>query len=248
VQNTLEKHVKIFDTEQELAEKFAEEIFVMSEDYRSEKKRFNIALSGGRTPKILFTALAKKFGKIITWSNIHLFWGDERCVPFGDFESNYFMTKLSLIDHIIIPKENIHRIKGENEAQKEAERYANEILANISPDNELPSFDLMILGIGEDGHTASIFPDQLELIESDKICEVSVHPVSNQKRITLTGKVINNSKSICFMATGESKSKIVSEIVMEWGTSSSYPAYYIQPNNGELNWYLDKLAATLLRD
>ena len=244
----MEKQIKIFDSEQELSDKFSEEIFVMSEDYRSEKRQFNIALSGGRTPKTLFTVLAKKFGKIITWSNIHLYWGDERCVPFGDYESNYFMTKLSLIDHIIIPKENIHRIKGENDAQQEAERYANEILANVRIENGLPSFDLTLLGLGEDGHTASIFPDQLELIESSKICEISVQPVSNQKRITLSGKVINNSTDICFLVTGESKSKIVSEIILEWGVSTSYPAYYIHPVIGEVNWYLDKLAAKLLNE
>jgi 6-phosphogluconolactonase len=244
----LEKQVKIFDSEHELAEKFAEEIFVMSEDYRSEKKMFNIALSGGSTPKTLFSVLANKFGKIITWSNINLYWGDERCVPFGDYESNYFMTKLSLIDHIIIPKENIHRIKGENEPHREAENYANDILTNVKIENDLPSFDLTLLGIGEDGHTASIFPDQLELIESNKICEVSVHPGNLQKRITLSGKVINNSANIYFLATGESKSKIVSEIILEWGISSSYPAYYIHPVNGEVNWYLDKLAAKLLHE
>jgi len=242
----LEKQVKIFDTEQELAEKLAEEFFVMSEDYRSEKKHFNISLSGGRTPKTLFTTIAKKFGKIITWNNIHLFWGDERCVPLGDYESNYFMTKLSLIDHIKIPKENIHRIIGENEPHLEAQKYSNEILTNVRIENDLPSFDLMLLGIGEDGHTASIFPDQLELMESNKICEVAVHPVSHQKRITLSGKVINNSENVFMLATGESKSRIVSEIISEWGISISYPAYYIHPVKGEVIWYLDKLAAKLL--
>jgi 6-phosphogluconolactonase len=244
----LDKQVKVFDTELELAEKFAEEIFVMSEDYRSEKMRFNIALSGGSTPKTLFTVLADKFAKIISWSNIHFYWGDERCVPFGDYESNYFMTKLSLLDLISIPKENIHRIKGEFETYREAERYSDEILSNIRIENGLPSFDLTLLGIGEDGHTASIFPDQLELLESNKIYEVSFHPVSKQKRITLTGKVINNSANIYFLATGESKSKIVSEIILEWGISSSYPAYYIHPVKGEVNWYLDKYAAKLLHE
>src|ERR1035437_2538870 len=132
------------------------------------------------------------------------------------------MTKLSLIDHIIIPKVNIHRIKGENEPHREAERYANDILTNVKIENDMPSFDLTLLGIGEDRHTASIFPDQLELIESNKVCEVSVHPGNLQKRITLSGKVINNSTNIYFLATGESKSKIVSEIILEWGISSSY--------------------------
>jgi 6-phosphogluconolactonase len=246
--HVLEKQVKIFDTELELAEKLAEEIFVMSEDYLSEKRRFNISLSGGRTPKTLFAAIVKRFGKIITWNNIHLFWGDERCVPFGDYESNYIMTKLSLIDHVGIPNENIHRIIGENEPHLEAERYSNEILTNVRIENGLPSFDLMLLGIGEDGHTASIFPDQLELMESNKICEVSVHPVSLQKRITLSGKVINNSKNVLILATGESKSRIVSEIILGWGISSSYPVYYIHPVKGEVSWYLDKLAANLLHE
>lgn len=235
--------IKISSTAERAAESLAEDFFRMSEDYYHTNKIFYLALSGGNTPQIFFNELVEKYKERIQWKNIYFFWVDERCVPPTDIGSNYGMTKQSLFDKIQIPAENIYRILGENDPSKEAERYSS-VIKNIIPErNNLPSFDLIILGMGNDGHTASIFPNQLYLINSEKICETAIHPFTFQKRITLTGKVINNSSRITFFVTGENKSKILTEILNPSDRPSPFPAAYIKPVNGKLSWYLDKDAA-----
>ncbi|MCX6175724.1 MAG: 6-phosphogluconolactonase [Ignavibacteriales bacterium] len=235
--------IKIFSTTENAAECLAEDFFRMSEEYLRNKKNFYVALSGGNTPKIFFNKLVEKYKKKIKWENICFFWTDERCVQPTDSDSNYRMTKQYLLDKIQIPAENIYRIQGENDQLKEAERYSS-VIKNIVPErNNLPSFDLTMLGIGSDGHTASIFPDQLHLIKSERICETAIHPLTFQKRITLTGTIINNSSQIIFFVTGKNKSKVVSDIINSAQISNSFPAAYIKPINGKLNWYLDKDAA-----
>ncbi len=141
------------------------------------------------------------------------------------------------------PKENIHRIKGENNPEEEAIRYAGEIKENLNFRGDNPVFDLVILGLGEDGHTASIFPDELELFEDERICAVATHPLSGQKRITITGKVLNNANRVFFLVTGASKSLRISEIMNDDEAAKLLPAYYISPTNGELIWFIDEAAA-----
>jgi len=216
-------------------------------DYLCEKQlqvnRLNIALSGGSTPKILFEVLIQKYSNKIEWSKFHFYWGDERCVPPTSGESNYGMTYEYLLQHLDIPEENIHRVLGENSPSEEAIRYGNLITENLPSINGLPQFDLIMLGLGEDGHTASIFPHQMELITSKEVCSVAEHPTSGQKRITLTGSVINNAKEVCFLVTGEPKAQKVNEILNITGACERYPAAYIKPTHGELIWLLDKAAA-----
>ncbi len=235
--------IKIFSTAESAAESLSEVFFRMSEDYYHNNKILYVALSGGNTPQIFFNKLVEKYKEKIQWKNICFFWTDERCVPPTNSDSNYGMTKQYLIDKIQIPGKNIYRIEGENDPLKEAERYSS-VIKNIIPErNKLPSFDLIMLGMGNDGHTASIFPDQLHLIRSEKICDTAVHPLTFQKRITLTGTIINNSSNIIFYVTGKKKSKIVADIFSNSDKSISYPAAYIKPVNGKLSWYLDKEAA-----
>jgi 6-phosphogluconolactonase len=239
----LKTNIKIFSTPEKIAEELAGDLSVQFKLSASDKKPYNLAVSGGETPRTLFSEMAKqKFN----WEYIHFYWADERCVPPGSPESNYGMTKEYLFDKINIPQNNIHRIKGEDEPKKEAESYSNEILKNISIGNELPSFDCILLGIGDDGHTASIFPNQLHLLTSDKICEVAYHPVTNQKRITLTGKIINNAATVIYMVTGAKKANTVFEILKN--NNKTYPASNINTNFGNLYWYLDKDAAMQLND
>ena len=235
--------IKIFSTTEKAAESLAENFFRMSEDYLHDKKNFYVALSGGNTPQIFFNKLVEKYNNRIQWKNIYFFWTDERCVPPTDNDSNYGMTKQYLLDKIQIPAKNIYRIQGENDPLKETERYSSVIKKIIPERNNLPSFDLTMIGMGSDGHTASIFPDQLHLIKSEKICETAIHPLTFQKRITLTGTIINNSSQIIFFVTGKNKSKVVSDIIDSSQISSSFPAAFIKPINGKLNWYLDKDAA-----
>ena len=174
---------------------------------------------------------------------MHFFWGDERCVPPDHSESNYKMTSDHLLTKIEIPDKNIHRVKGEIEPQSEADRYAAEIKNLVAVEGDLPKFDLVMLGMGEDGHTASIFPHQMHLLQSENICEVATHPESGQKRITLTGKVINNAAQVVFLVTGKSKAEKMFEILEQQGRWKDYPATYIQPHNGSLTWFLDRTAA-----
>jgi 6-phosphogluconolactonase len=158
------------------------------------------------------------------------------------------MAKKLLLDNIDIPESNIHRIKGEEEPGHEALRYSDEIISNVPFENGLPSLDLVMLGLGEDGHTASIFPNQIQLINSDKICDVSVNPYTNQKRITLTGTIINNAKTILFIVSGSKKKEIVYKILNKSDGYKVLPASNINPVFGETQWMLDADAAALLNN
>jgi 6-phosphogluconolactonase len=242
----LDPIIRIFQTPEELAEEFASDIVSGIMAAFHKEKHFTIALSGGSTPQKLFSVLAEELNGSIPWKNVHIFWGDERCVAPEDQQSNYKLAKEYLLDKIDIPAANIHRIKGENDPVAESGRYANEIREFVKPENGIPKFDLVILGMGTDGHTASIFPDQQGLLNSDKICEVSVHPVSSQKRITLTGKVLNNSALLAFLVTGKKKAWLVSEILTKAKEAHNYPAAQIKPENGKLEWLLDEEASIYL--
>ncbi len=209
----------------------------------SKKGKINIAISGGNTPKLLFEVLAENYKNKIDWMNVNFYWVDERCVPPADPESNFGMTHKNLFSKVKIPEDNVYRILGENDPKDEAVRYSEVLKNNLEIKNNFPEFDLMLLGIGDDGHTASIFPDQMKLLNSQDVCAVATHPSSGQKRITLTGRVINNSKRVYFLVTGKSKSEVVKDILEKKNDYLKYPAAHIKPTDGDLNWYLDKEAA-----
>ncbi len=233
--------VRIFKKPKRVYDAIAKEILKLTRN--SNQEIINIALSGGNSPKGLFNRLSDKYSDKIAWERIHFWWGDERCVSPDDEESNYKMTKISLFSNIAIPEKNIHRIHGEANPEEEAIRYSQEIEKNIKFRGQNPVFDIVILGLGEDGHTASIFPDQLELIDSNKNCAVTKHPLSSQKRITLTGKAINNANQIYFLVIGTSKAMRISEIMNDNEAAKLLPAYYISPINGRLIWFIDEEAA-----
>lgn len=236
--------IKVFKDGKQVAVAFAEYLVNL---IRSKKGKIFIALSGGSTPKVLFGLLAEEaYKNKIDWSKVHLFWGDERCVAPDHADSNYKMTYEQLLSKINIPKENVHRVLGENNPEEEAVRYSKEISSLLPKDNDLPVFDLVMLGMGDDGHTLSIFPHQMQLLESDKICEIATHPQSGQKRVTLTGTIANNAKVLTFLVTGKNKAEKILEITKQQKDWNKYPASYINPSNGELYWYLDEDAAELI--
>jgi 6-phosphogluconolactonase len=241
----LDKIVKIFPSPFELAMNFAEEMVVMIAAAVKNAIPFTIALSGGTTPVLLFKALNENFAESIDWKYVHFFWGDERCVPPDNDESNYGMAQRKFLSSIEIPSGNIHRIRGEDDPENEAARYSIEILSSVRNRDRLPLFDLVILGLGEDGHTASIFPGRTELFDSDKICEVALHPVTGQKRITLTGRVINNADNVTFLVTGKTKAEIVEKMFKKDSSVVNFPASFIVPVYGKLNWYIDRDAGIL---
>lgn len=226
------------DTKNGVAEKFI--TFLI--DLSKTKDTITIALSGGSTPKIVFDELAEKY-QDLDWSKFHFYWGDERCVPPTDSDSNYKMTVDHLLSKINIPLENIHRIKGENPPKEEAERYSNVLETQLSMEEGVPQFDLIILGMGDDGHTASIFPHEIELWNSNHWCEVATHPDSGQKRVSITGAIINNAKTVAFLVTGDSKKEKVKTIFNNEEGYLQYPASLVAPTSKDLHWFLDASAA-----
>lgn len=232
--------LKIYKDKNEVAQQFSA-YFV---ELVKGKPNFHVALSGGSTPKIVFDVLADKFSDIIDWNKIHFYWGDERCVPPTDDDSNYKMTLEHLFSKIDIPETNIHRILGENDPISEAMRYANLLEINLDRVEGTPQFDLVILGMGDDGHTASIFPYEIELWNADDHCVVATHPDSGQKRVSINGEVINQAKEVAFLVTGSGKAEKVTAILEKRESFETYPASLVNPNSGNLTWFMDEDAAS----
>ncbi len=212
-------------------------------------KKLNIALSGGTTPRAFFERIAEdqQNQHEIPWNLVHFFWVDERCVPPSDAESNYGMTQSALLSRITLPESNIHRIHGENDPEEESLRYSHEIEINVKSEAGLPIFDWVFLGIGNDGHTASIFPGRTDLLNDMSICRAVMHPFTGQGRITLTGKPIIHAKKLTFLVTGESKSLVVGQIINKEPAASGYPAACIARSRQDVEWYLDASAATYIK-
>lgn len=231
--------IKISETKEKVAQEFSEYFKVLAQS----EQPIHVALSGGSTPKIIFDYLAAHLGKEINWKNFHFYWGDERCVPPSDAESNYKMTVDHLLSKIDMPEENIHRVLGEANPDEEAVRYGKVIDRNLSKVDGIPQFDLVMLGMGDDGHTVSIFPDSIELWDSPENCVVATHPDSGQKRVTITGKLVNAAKAITFLVTGAGKAEKVKEIFKKEEGYKKYPASLVQANQGKLIWFMDQDAA-----
>ena len=240
----VDRIIKIFPTPLELAEAFALDLINHIRETEKSHKPVTIAISGGSTPVMLFSVLAGKFATPVFWKDVHFFWVDERCVPPDDPDSNYGMSCRYLLDKIDIPDTNIHRIRGEEDPETEAARYSEEIIRYTRSLNNLPVFDHIILGMGEDGHTASIFPGNQELLYSEKVYDAAIHPVSGRKRITITGKVINNADYITFLITGQSKAWIIEQIIKK---KAKFPASFIIPGHGRITWLLDEKAGEFIK-
>jgi 6-phosphogluconolactonase len=226
-----------------LAEELAGWFFAQVHENNDNSKLFFIAISGGSTPVLFFNHLAAKYGHRINWEQIHIFWADEKCVPPTQNESNFKNAQINLLSKIGIPEVNIHRIKGENDPEKEVARYADEIASIVPAFEEIPRFDLVLLGMGDDGHTASLFPGQESIIFSGNLVEASENPKTKQKRITLTPYCINNAAKVVFQITGLAKSAMVNEITQNVKSAFDYPAKQIKPSKGDLYWFLDTGAA-----
>ena len=237
-------NLTIFENPAALADRVSDRL--MEQISKSSGRRFDLAISGGSTPNFLFSALASKYPDSVLWQKTHFWWVDERMVPSDDPESNFGTVQKLLISKIDIPENNIHHIHGQADPKRESDYYADQIQQEVPSENGSPLFDLILLGMGEDGHTASIFPEQIELMNSDRICEVAHHPVTNQARITLTGRVINNAAGVWFLVTGVGKAKRVAEIIHRTKNAPQLPASYIDPVHGELCWFLDEPASSSL--
>lgn len=232
----------IFSTPEDTARAVAELLLVKSKEKNKKSIPLNVALSGGSTPKLLFQVLSNEYIDKIDWDLIRLFWVDERCVQPTHSESNYGMTYDNLLKNVPIPNSNIFRMYGEANPENEALRYAQVLENQLPIKNNTPLFDLILLGMGDDGHTASIFPTNIGLLNSTKLVENSVHPNTKQQRITLTGKIINAADQVVFMITGTNKAGVLYQILNKKPGFETYPASYICSSNGEVDFYLDENA------
>jgi 6-phosphogluconolactonase len=206
--------------------------------------RFVIALSGGSTPKQIYARLAEAdYQTRVDWSKAHIFFGDERCVPPDDAKSNYRMTRAAWFDHAALPAENIHRIRGEDEPALEALRYEQEI-ARLFRTNHFPAFDLILLGMGDNGHTASLFPGTAALRETTRWVVPQYVEVMQTWRVTFTASLINAAHHVAFLAEGAGKAQMLWNVLQGTYQPDVLPSQLIQPTNGELHWLVDAAAAS----
>lgn len=242
----MSQSINVFPSRELLAQNFA--MMLIRDLDRVEPDHFyTIALSGGSTPEFIFQYLADNYAGKIDWEKLLIFWGDERCVPPEDKESNYRMAYESLLQNVPIPDVNIFRIRGEADPATEARQYAELVTSIVPFFKGTPQFDLTLLGLGKDGHTASIFPDRPDLLTTSQLFDMALRPDKKQIRITATGRIINNSSKIYYFVTGKEKATIVSDIIEGKNGAEKYPAYGIKPVSGQLVWMLDTEAASLLK-
>lgn len=218
------------------AKAIAEDIFVRG----AQITPLHIAISGGSTPRMLFELIASpEWRERIQWKNIHLYWVDERCVPPTDAQSNYGMTAESLLRHVPLSETQIHRIQGENDPESEALRYTQFVNSHLPLTEGLPTFDVVILGIGDDGHTSSIFPHAMHLLEERTPYVVATHPLG-QQRICLTGPTIGVARRVLYHSVGESKQAILQAIVNKSPESLTYPAAYFTHKRTDIELFTDQ--------
>jgi 6-phosphogluconolactonase len=206
-----------------------------------------IAVSGGTTPKTMFGLLADKSAPYfarVPWAKLHLFWVDERCVPPTDDESNYKMTNEAMLKKVPLPAAQIHRMEGELEPQVAASRYEAALRAEFGA--EAPAFDLVLLGMGDDGHTASLFPHTQALFEMVRLAVANHVPQKETWRITLTWPVINRGREVVFLIEGAGKAQVLRDVLLGAYDPEAKPSQLIRPANGELTFLLDAAAAAKL--
>jgi 6-phosphogluconolactonase len=212
----------------------------------SERDRFLVALNGGNTPQRLFQLLAADFREQVDWRNVHIFWGDERCVPPEDPGSSYGQAQSILLGKVPIPNANIHRIKGELGPAQASKEYSLTLREFASHALEWPRFDLAYLGMGEDGHTASLFPGSPVAVTEPTLPVTAHYQDRPADRVTLTPVVFNDARMIAFMVTGETKADTLAEVLSDRYNPDLYPAQRIEPEHGRLIWLVDAGAASKL--
>jgi 6-phosphogluconolactonase len=210
----------------------------------SERGSFHVALSGGNTPRAGYELLAQApLRDEISWQNVFIYFGDERCVPPTDDRSNYAMAKHAFLDAVGIPKANVHRIVGEIDPGHAANEYASLLRAVFGND---PHLDLVLLGIGPDGHTASLFPGSSPEIDDDALVRAVYAQSQEMWRVTITPKVINSARTVAFAVEGTDKAEILPTIYRGPFDPVKYPAQIVAPDPGQLIWLVDDAAAALL--
>lgn len=259
--NTPRANVSIYRDAEELALKAARRFARLADQYVVGCGRFTVALSGGSTPRAMFSVLAEHpFADTVPWSSICFFWGDERCVPPDHPDSNYRMANETLLSKAPVPPRNIFRIPAEiPDPEQAAEQYARSLSkfffarsdapeSGTAPLSSLPRFDLVFLGMGPDGHTASLFPHSAALKANAQIVVANYVEKFAAHRITLTAATINNARNVTFLAAGDDKAEALKNVLEGSYQPDLYPSQMIQPGNGTLLWMVDEAAARLLNE
>ena len=238
--------LRIFPAPEALSRAAAEAFMQLAHKTISTKGRFTVALAGGNTPRAIYQLLATNHREQIDWSKAHLFWGDERYVPMNDPNSNYRMVRESLLDHIPITNDNVHRIPTEfiqlDEAARQYEKQLRDFFGAA-----LPQFDLIMLGLGKDAHCASLFPGSPALQEHERLVVVAESPQPPKIRLTLTFPVINHAANIYFFVAGEDKAPALQATLKGQTDFQKFPAQAVQPLKGQVIWWVDEKAASLLK-
>ncbi|SMO77897.1 6-phosphogluconolactonase [Solitalea koreensis] len=238
-------HLKVFQTADELCKAAAEFFIDISRKSIAARGRFVVSLSGGTTPQGLYSLLSESpFREQVEWEKTVVFWGDERCVSLNDTQNNAHQAKITLLDKIDIPKANIYAIPVNLSPEEAAINYEKEV--NCFFGKETPRFDLMLLGLGENGHTASLFPGTNVIYEQTVGIRAVYVEEEKMFRITMTAPLINQSGAILFLVNGENKAVILKEVLTAAYRPDKIPAHLIQPVNGELYWFVDRASASLI--
>jgi len=239
-------NVFVFETAEQLAIAAAERFVDYEYAFHGEPDRFSVALAGGNTPRRVYELLAtERFKHRVEWAQVDLFFGDERCVPPDHPESNYAMVYETLISRVPIPAKNVHRIIGEGNPDESAKLYENQ-LKTFFAGRTWPCFDFVLLGMGADGHTASLFPGDAALNEKTKWVMATRPEGSKRARITLTVPVFNRAARVLFLVKGAEKAERLAQVLRPQSGAEPKPVQMIQPVDGSLEWLVDTAAASLL--
>ncbi len=242
----MKPELRIFHDSERLSRHAANLFIEESNKSIRQRNRFLVALNGGSSPTRLFQLLAAEYREDVEWGKVHVFWGDERCVPPTDEGSNYHQSHEALLSKVPIPEANIHRVLGELDPPSAAKQYS-EVLKSFSEDGfGFPKFDLVYLGMGEDGHTASLFPGSPFDVAEPVLAVTAQYQDRPANRVTLTQLVFNQARLVVFMATGEKKAGVLAEVLSDRYNPAQYPAQRIDPKDGQLIWLVDDAAASQL--
>lgn len=246
------RRIRCFEGAEEIGRIAAAEFIRAGLAAIADRGRFHVALAGGLTPRRAYQLLgADPFRRQLDWTRVEFFWGDERAVPPGHHDSNYRMAREAMLDRLAVKESQIHRMRGEVEPLEVAAHEYQELMARIfrvPPNGPPPVFDLILLGLGADGHTASIFPGTPAVRELFRWVMPNVRPgVARGERLTLTVPVLNRARVVTFLVTGKDKAEAVATILEGGGEAEPPPARLVAPPAGQVEWLLDREAASALR-
>lgn len=240
--------VRRFASADELSAAVADDFLTLAKSAIEQRGRFTVALAGGNTPRMAYQRIAEQARSMtdVAWDKVHFFFGDERVVPPDDVDSNYRMANAAILSRVAAPPGNVHRMRTEFGAERAASEYDRELRQFFAaPAGRVPRFDLILLGMGADGHTASLFPGSPALAEQERLAAANRMPNLQTARVTLTYPVLNHAANVWFVIVGADKAATLKD-VLEAEKSPPFPAQLVHPTDGQLRWYVDHAAAAQL--